>query len=194
MDESYIKNFYHHAMKYGTYLGAIWAIMYILLFKSYTSQFFSMAAIVLFFASPLIACRLAINFNRNECEGCMNYSKAWLLLSCMYICATLFSALTNYIFLNIIDQGALLMEINDALTQIISSPTIGEDEKAASESMQDMVSRLTANDITWQLLSNNIYCSMISCAFIKRAPLWIFPHNTIFPRQTQERKLTHKCK
>ena len=148
-------------MKYGTYLGAIWAIMYILLFKSYASPFFSMAAIVLFFASPLIACRLAINFNRNECEGCMNYSKAWLLLSCMYICATLFSALTNYIFLNIIDQGALLMEINDALTQIISSPTIGEDEKAAFESMQDMASRLTANDITWQLLSNNIYCSMI---------------------------------
>ena len=161
MDDSYIRHFYHHAMKYGTYLGIAWAIMYILLFQSYASQYLSMAAIALFFTSPFIACRLAVNFGRNECGRHMKYSQTWIFLLCMYICATLFSALTNYIFLNVIDQGALLMEINNALTQIISSPTIGEEEKAAFENIQDLASRLTTNDITWQLLSNNIYCSMI---------------------------------
>ena len=161
MEQNNSKEFYHHTMKCGTYLGILWAIMYILFFKSYTSPFFSMIAMMLFCASPFIACRLVANYRRSECGDRMEFHKAWLFLSGMYICATLFSAMTNYIFLNIIDQGAVLMEMNNALSQMISTPGIGVEEEAAFENMQDMLSQLTVNDVTWQLLSNNIMSSLI---------------------------------
>ena len=161
MEQNKQKEFYNHAMKCGTYLGIIWAIMYILFFKSYTSPFFSMIAIALFFSSPFIASRLTANYRRSECGDHMEFHQAWLFLSGMYICATLFSALTNYIFFNIIDQGAILMEMNNVLSQIISAPGIGVEEKAAFENLQDMLSQLTVNDIIWQLLSNNILSSLI---------------------------------
>ena len=146
-------------MKYGTYLGIYWTVMYILLFKFPDSGFLSMAAMTMLFTSPLVAFRFAKDFREKECEGSLGYAQAWAFLSCIYICATLFSTMTSYIFFNIIDHGAILMELNDTLSQIIATPNIEQETKAIFEDMQDIVSRLTTNDIIWQLLGNNILCS-----------------------------------
>ena len=148
-------------MRCGTYLGIVWAIMYILLFKSYTSQLFSLVAMTLFFASPFIACRLVVGYRKSECGDRMEFPQAWAFLTCMYICATLFSTLTNYIFFNLIDQGELLMEMNNILSQIIATPGIAVEEKAGLENLQDELSQLTSTDLVWQLLSNNIFSSVI---------------------------------
>jgi hypothetical protein len=161
MEQNNLKGFYHNAMRCGTYLGIVWAIMYILLFKSYTSQLFSMVAMALLMASPFIACRLVVGYRKSECGDRMEFPQAWAFLTCMYICATLFSTLTNYIFFNLIDQGALLMEMNDILSQIIVTPGIAVEEKAGLESLQDELSQLTSTDLVWQLLSNNIFSSVI---------------------------------
>ena len=115
----------------------------------------------LLIASPFIACRLAVGYRRNECGDRMEFPQAWAFLTCMYICATLFSTLTNYIFFNLIDQGELLMEMNNILSRIIATPGIGVQEKAGLESLQDELSQLTSTDLVWQLLSNNIFSSVI---------------------------------
>jgi hypothetical protein len=78
----------------------------------------------------------------------------------MYICATLFSAMTNYIFFQLIDQGAFLMDFNDILSQIISTPGIEEAAKVQFEQIQDTLSQLSATEIVWQLMNNNIFNSL----------------------------------
>ena len=161
MEQTYSKGFYQYAMQYGTYLGIFWAVMYILLFKFPTNPMVSMTAMAMFFCSPFLAYRFATNFRKKECADYIKYPQAWTFLFCMYICATLFSTLTNYIFFNIIDQGQFLMEFNDMISQLISTPGIDEITKTQFEDMQDLLSRLTASDITWQFLNNNIFNSLI---------------------------------
>ena len=68
--------------------------------------------------------------------------------------------MVNYIFFNIIDQGAIIMELNDTLSQIIATPNLEAETKVLFEDMQDIISRLTVNDLIWQLLGNNIFSSL----------------------------------
>lgn len=172
MEQSNSKEFYWNAMQYGTYLGICWAVTYILLFKFPTNMFISTMAMAMFFGSPLVACRMAANYRKKECGNSIKYTQAWTFLFCMYICATLFSAMTNYIFFNIIDQGAFLMDFNDMMSQIIRTPGIDEATRIQFEQIQDMLSRMTAKDIVWQLLNNNIFNSLVIppviALFVKR--------------------------
>ena len=160
MEQINIKDFYNNAMKYGTYLGIFWTVMYILLFKFYSNGSLSMLAMAMLFTSPFLACRFAKDYREKECGGSLGYAQAWTFLSCMYICATLFSTMAGYIFFNIIDQGAIIMELNDTLSQIIATPNLEAETKVLFEDMQDIISRLTVKDLIWQLLGNNIMCSL----------------------------------
>lgn len=160
MEQTQTKDIYHNAMKYGTYLGIFWTVTYILLFKFPGSGSLSMLAMAMMFTSPFLAYRFAKDFREKECGGCLGYAQAWALLSTMYLCATLFSTMAGYIFFNIIDQGATLMQLNDTLSQIIATPNLELETKTMFEEMQDIISRLTVKDLIWQLLGNNIMCSL----------------------------------
>ena len=124
-------------MKYGTYLGIFWAIMYILLLKFYANPILSLAAVAMFISSPFLACRLASNYRKQECGNSIRYPQAC-----------------------IIDQGQLMMDINVMLSQIIATPGIDEASKMQFESMREIISELTIKDVIWQLLNNNIFNSL----------------------------------
>ena len=161
MEQAQSKEFYQSAMQCGTFLGIFWAIMYILLFKFPTDPILSTLSMAMMVSSPFVACSFAINYRKKECDNQIKYPQAWTFLFCMYICATLFSTLTNYIFLNIIDQGDFLINYNHILTETINTPGIDEITKLQFEKMQDMLLKLTASDIVWQILNSNIFCSLI---------------------------------
>jgi hypothetical protein len=160
MEQANSKGFYQNAMQYGTYLGIFWAMTYILLFKFPTNPIVSTMAMTMYFGSPFFACRLATVYRRKECNDNIKYPQAWTFLFFMYLCATLFSAMTNYIFFHLIDQGAFLMDFNDILSQIISAPDIEETAKMQFEQIQDALSQLTTKEIVWQLFNNNIFSSL----------------------------------
>ncbi len=160
MEQENSKGFYQSAMKYGTYLGIFWAIMYILLLKFYANPILSLAAVAMFISSPFLACRLASNYRKQECGNSIRYPQAWTFLFCMYICATLFSGIANYIYFSIIDQGQLMMDINVMLSQRIATPGIDEASKMQFESMREIISELSIKDVIWQLLNNNIFNSL----------------------------------
>ena len=172
MEQEKSKGFYQSAMKYGTYLGIFWAIMYILLLKLSASPMLSMIAVGMFIYSPFLAGRFASNYRRQECGDSIRYPQAWTFLFCMYICATLFSGMTNYIYFSIIDQGRLLMDVNEMLSQIIATPGIDDATKIQFEEMQEMISRLSIKDVIWQLLNNNIFNSLtlppIIASFVRK--------------------------
>ena len=163
------------AMKYGTYLGISWAVMYIALFNGVTNPILMMTAIVLFFASPFIAGFLATRYRRSELEDSMSFLQAVKFLFIMYICATLLSAATNYIYLNYIDNGYFLSQIDRIMSEMVkiegNNPIALEQLNATKE----LFSKFSTSGFTWEFLSNNIFCSImlppIIAFFIKRKKL-----------------------
>ena len=109
------KEFYQNAMRNGTILGAVWSIMYLLLFAGTTNMLSIFTCLILYFTSPFIAAKLAIKFRRNECENRMGYMQAWTFVFYMYICATLLSALVSYIYFRFFDEGAFFMSLQNKI-------------------------------------------------------------------------------
>ena len=162
MEQAKHAGFNQSAMRYGTYLGIAWAIMYIALFNGVTSLSLTTIAMGILLASPFIAGSYAIRFRQTEYNNSISYRQAWRFLFYMYICATLLSALTNYIYLNYIDKGAFLMQIQSA-----SIAAAGE-----TGTTIELFSGYTTGNLTWIFLSNNILCSLINpliiAFFVKR--------------------------
>jgi hypothetical protein len=160
MEQNNSKEFYQSAMRLGTYLGIFWAMTYILLFKFPTNAMVSTIAMAMYMGSPFLAGRMVATYRKRECSDCLKYPQAWTLLFCMYICATLLSTMTNYIFFGIIDQGAFLMEFDGILSQLISTPGIDEVTKMQFEQIKELLSQMTVKEIVWQLMNNNIFNSL----------------------------------
>lgn len=160
MEQGESKNFYQHAMQYGTYLGAIWAIMYIMLFKSFASPAMSILGMALFLASPFIALRFVKKFRMEECGNYIRFPQAWTFLFCMYICATLLSTLTNFIYLNYIDNGEYLVEAQRMFSEMMTMPSNDENTTNMFKTSYDMWAQMSAKEMTWALLNNNITSSL----------------------------------
>ena len=126
MDTPINKEFYQGAMRCGTALGAVWSIMYLLLFAGATSMLSISLCLTLYIASPFIAARYAAGYRRKECDNAMSYLQAWIFLLYMYICATLLSALVIYIYFSYIDGGAFFMTLQKMLDE--SMKIAGTDE------------------------------------------------------------------
>ena len=161
MEKVYNKEFYQDAMKYGTYLGIIWAIMYIMLFNSVNNNVLSLATAGLFIASPFIARSFAVRYRKTQCGNYINFSLAWKFIFCMYICATLLSAATNYIYLNYIDKGEFLLQIQEQLSQAEQTEGIDAATLEQLHTTKELFSQFTTGNLTWEFLRTNIYCCMV---------------------------------
>ena len=161
MEQSNRSIFYQNAMKYGTYLGVFWTLTYILLFKSFNSPMLSMLASAMFISSPFVAGKLTIRYRKSECGNYMKYPQAWTFLFCMYLCATLFSTLTNYIYLSYIDGGATITAMTGILTEASNTQGLEVAAKEQLEAMTKYISELTAGNMTWSLLHNSIFSSLV---------------------------------
>lgn len=161
MKQEYSTDFYQSAMRYGTYLGIAWAIMYIFLFNGVTSPMLLLIAMVLFFASPFIACRFAVKHRKEELGNSMSFAQAFKFLFIMYMCATILSAATNYFYLNYIDCGNFLSQIDFAMTE---TARMLENDAAALEqinSTREIFSNLSTSSLTWEFLNNNFLNCLI---------------------------------
>ena len=159
------KEFTNTAMKYGTYLGIVWTMMYVMLFNSLSTPILSLGAMGIIIYAPILSGILAIKFREAKCENTMSYSQAWKFLAIMHMCAALFSAMTNYLYLHFIDKGHFLASINASLSELAETAT----DPAVKELMVstlEVYSNYTAIDLTWAFLNNNIFVYLILTSII----------------------------
>lgn len=136
--------------------------MYIMLFNGVTNPILLLIAMALFFASPFIAGRLAIRYRKEELENSFTFSQAFKFLFIMYVCATLLSAATNYIYFNYIDNGSFLSQIDIIMSE--AAKMQGNDAATLEQlnATRELFSKLSTSSITWEFLRNNIS----SCIFL----------------------------
>lgn len=166
MEQTKPSAFYQRAMRYGTYLGVVWTIMYIMLFNSLRTPFLGTAAMVLFISSPFIAKRFATRYRDEEYENGMAYPQAWTFLFCTYLFATLLSTFTNYIYLGFIDQGSFQMDAINIYAEALKTPGIDEVAREQIKVIQDTISQMSVRSMTISLMNSNIFSSLVLPPFI----------------------------
>jgi hypothetical protein len=165
MEQISQKEFTNTAMKYGTYLGIVWALMYVMLFNSLSMPILSFGAWGIIICAPILSGYMATRFRKAKCEDTMSYSQAWKFLAIMHLCAALFSAMINYLYLHFIDKGHFLGSINATLSEITETAAT-PDVKEQMNSMFEMFSNYSAMDLTWAFLNNNIFVYLILTSII----------------------------
>ena len=148
-------------MYYGTLLGTVWSIMYILLFAGTGSMTALLLASILFFASPFIAARYAIKYRKSECDDSMSFGQTWIFVFYMYICAGLLSALASFLYLRFIDGGTFFISLQEMLRSGAEVPGTDEVMKQQMAELTNSIGATSAKDFVWQLLSNNMFNTSI---------------------------------
>ena len=166
------KEFYQEAMRYGTTLGAVWSVTYLLLFVGVTNTTATFLFSLFYMASPFIAANLAIKYRKKECDNTMSYLQAWIFTFYMYICATLLSALVTYIFFRFIDGGTFFMTVQGMLDETMKIAGTDEQLIQQIEQTKTLLNQITTREFVWQLMNNNLFNAtflpLVLALFIKK--------------------------
>ena len=173
-EETEIKTFYHYAMRGGTQLGLLWIAMYASCIASFSSPIYSMFFLALNFSSPFYSARIAKKFRCEECNNTLPYSRAFTFVFIMYLCASLLSAVAQFIYFEFFDNGfimQLLLQTSKILEE--NSAQFGNVAIEFKKSVEMLLS-LGTKGIVFNILSSNIMNGIILSAiialFVKHTP------------------------
>lgn len=162
------------AMRCGTLLGLLWIAMYASILAGFGNIIFALLFLALYCASPIYAGYLAIRTRKRELNNIMPFFQAWMFLLIMYICASLLSAVAQFIYFRFLDDGYIMQMMQQAATIMANNPeifdTMAKDFNAAIQEYQNLDTR----HIVFSMLSSNIMngtiLAPIIALFVKRNP------------------------
>ena len=157
-------NFQEDAMKYGTIMGIFWTIKFVLFPLGMENPLLLMAFFLLTLIVPVVGFFLVRQYRDRECGGILNFSRAFLFTSFMYMFAALFATIAHYIYFRYMDNGMIVNTYQNILTQMSAVAT--DDLKPSLEQFQealDIIASLSPLEISIQLITQNIfYCTLIA--------------------------------
>ena len=169
------KNFQEAAMRYGTVMGIFWTLKFVLFPMGMQSPLLLMAFFLLTLIVPVAGFFLVRQYRDRECGGVLNFSRAFLFTSFMYLFAALFATIAHYVYFRYIDGGLIVNTYQDMLTQMEAIATA--DMKASLDQFQqalDIIAALSPLEISIQLITQNVfYCTLIAlptALLVKRNP------------------------
>ena len=169
------KNFQEAAMLYGTVMGIFWTLKFVLFPMGMQSPLLLMAFFLLTLIVPVAGFFLVRQYRDRECGGVLNFSRAFLFTSFMYLFAALFATIAHYVYFRYIDGGLIVNTYQDMLTQMEAIATA--DMKASLDQFQqalDIIAALSPLEISIQLITQNVfYCTLIAlptALLVKRNP------------------------
>ena len=158
------RNFQEDAMKYGTIMGIFWTIKFVLFPLGMENPLLLMAFFLLTLIVPVVGFFLVRQYRDRECGGILNFSRAFLFTSFMYMFAALFATIAHYIYFRYMDNGMIVNTYQNMLTQMSAVAT--DDLKPSLEQFQealDIIASLSPLEISIQLITQNIfYCTLIA--------------------------------
>ena len=152
------------AMRYGTLMGIFWTLKFVLFPAGMTTPLLLMAFFLLTLVVPVAGFFFVRQYRDRECEGVLNFSRAFLFTSFMYMFASLFTAVAHYIYFRYMDHGMIVGTYQDMLTTMAEVAT-GSMKDSIDQFQQalDAIATLSPLEITIQLLTQNIFnCTMLA--------------------------------
>ena len=152
------------AMRYGTLMGIFWTLKFVLFPAGMSTPLLLMAFFLLTLVVPVAGFFFVRQYRDRECEGVINFSRAFLFTSFMYMFASLFTAVAHYIYFRDMDHGMIVGTYQDMLTTMAEVAT-GSMKDSIDQFQQalDAIATLSPLEITIQLLTQNIFnCTMLA--------------------------------
>ena len=158
------RTFQEDAMRYGTLMGIFWTLKFVLFPLGMQMPLLLVAFFLLTLIVPVVGFFLVRQYRDRECGGFINFSRAFLFTSFMYMFAALFATIAHYIYFRYMDNGLIVNTYQDMLTQMGTVAT--DDLKTSIDQFQqalDIISTLSPLQISVQLITQNIfYCTLIA--------------------------------
>ena len=153
-----------YAMRYGTAMGIFWACKFALFPLGMNQPLLLIFFFIMTLSVPVLGYVFARKYREQQCEGILNFSKAYIFTIFMYMFASLFVAVIHYLYFRYLDNGLIVNTYQGMIDQMSVLAT--EDMKASLEQFRtvlDIVSNLTPLEITMQLLTQNVfYCTLLA--------------------------------
>lgn len=153
-----------YAMRYGTAMGIFWACKFVLFPLGMSMPLLLIFFFILTLSVPILGYLFVRKYREQQCEGVLNFSRAYIFTIFMYMFASLFVAVIHYLYFRYIDNGMIVNTYQGMIDQMNAVAT--EDMKESLEQFRtalDVVSSLTPLEITLQLLTQNVfYCSILA--------------------------------
>ena len=151
-------------MRYGTLMGIFWTLKFVFFPLGMQTPLFLMAFFLLTLIVPVVGFFFARQYRDRECGGVINFSRAFLFTSFMYLFATLFATIAHYIYFQYMDHGLIVNTYQGMLDQMGAVAT--SDIKASLDQFQqalDIIASLSPVEICIQLITQNVfYCTLIA--------------------------------
>lgn len=150
------------AMRYGTGMGLLWAFKFMLFPLGLRIPFLELLFLVLTLGVPVLGYIFAKQFRDRYCDGEVTFSRAFLFTTFMYLFASLLVAVAHYIYFRYLDGGFILETYQNIWNQTKEManyelmPLLQQYDEALK-----LISELSPLEITFQLMSNNIFCGML---------------------------------
>ena len=158
------RTFQEDAMRYGTLMGIFWTLKFVLFPLGMQMPLLLVAFFLLTLIVPVVGFFLVRQYRDRECGGFINFSRAFLFTSFMYMFAALFATIAHYIYFRYMDNGLIVNTYQDMLTQMGTVATA--DLQTSIDQFQqalDIISTLSPLQISVQLITQNIfYCTLIA--------------------------------
>lgn len=153
-----------YAMRYGTAMGIFWACKFALFPLGMSMPLLLIFFFILTLSVPILGYLFVRKYREQQCEGVLNFSRAYIFTIFMYMFASLFVAVIHYLYFRYIDNGMIVNTYQGMIDQMNAVAT--GDMKESLEQFRtalDVVSSLTPLEITLQLLTQNVfYCSILA--------------------------------
>ena len=153
-----------YAMRYGTAMGIFWACKFALFPLGMSMPLLLIFFFILTLSVPILGYLFVRKYREQQCEGVLNFSKAYIFTIFMYMFASLFVAVIHYLYFRYMDNGMIVNTYQGMIDQMNAVAT--GDMKESLEQFRtalDVVSSLTPLEITLQLLTQNVfYCSILA--------------------------------
>ena len=154
------RGFAQAAMHYGTLLGILWIISFAVYVASLSIPELSLLFLILFIISPIYAGFLGIRYRKQECENKLSFLNSWAFMIITYLCASMLSAIACYIYFYYLDNGAMISAFKEQI-EIYLAMDLGEEMEQAMNNTYEILSQLTASDITIQYFTSNVFIASL---------------------------------
>ena len=153
-----------YAMRYGTAMGIFWACKFVLFPLGMSMPLLLIFFFILTLSVSILGYLFVRKYREQQCEGVLNFSKAYIFTIFMYMFASLFVAVIHYLYFRYMDNGMIVNTYQGMIDQMNAVAT--GDMKESLEQFRtalDVVSSLTPLEITLQLLTQNVfYCTILA--------------------------------
>ncbi len=140
----------------------LWAFKFMLFPLGLRIPFLQLLFIVLTIGVPFLGYIFAKKFRERHCDGSITFSRAFLFTTFMYMFASLFVAVVHYIYFRYIDGGFVFEAYRSILNQF--KETAGAELTTSLNQFEeaiDLLSGLTPLEMTFQLISQNMFYGML---------------------------------